>query len=42
MELEVSVSYGYSSKLYDLGISHAATVLAAMTRFIVADAETCT
>lgn len=42
MELEVSISYGYSSKLYNLGISHAATVLAAMTRFIVADAETCT
>ena len=42
MELEVSVCYGYSSKLYDLGVSHAATILAAMTRFIITDAETCT
>lgn len=42
MELEVSVCYGYSSKLYDLGVSHAATVLAAVTGFIITDAETCT
>lgn len=40
--LEVGVSNGYPPELYDLGVSQGASLLAALTRFIITDTETST
>lgn len=42
VELEVSVRYGYSSKFYNLGVSHAASILAAMAGVGITNSEACT
>lgn len=40
VELEMGVCYGDSPKLDNLGVCHAAPVLAAVAGFIITDAET--
>lgn len=40
--LEVCVGDGYPSEFYDLGVSQGASLLAALTRFIITDTETST
>ena len=40
--LEVGVGDGDPSEFYDLGVSQGASLLAALTRFIITDTETST